>query len=382
LDNVRARDYSARITRSAQVDRVGGLALTIAWRSDDAEACMKSFVVSTALLCTVLACGEGPREELVPAHEALSRASGAPWYEVYRAGDPTTDQLAGAPGSKSYLVGTLAAGADVPDDDFRESVAKPVIQAGADFYAVLNQCYSGGFLDDLAPLGGNQFVLTAARHTELASYGYVPPSGVDIDSTDAFLRALGDGHQPAERVAAAAVALNPFGPNPNAQRVSEAMGSEHAQYYASGRGAELRPADHASRGLAVLWAGQPATRDGTQMAAMVDRLVGMGFTRDRIWFLYGDGLATADHPIVSSHIEGKVPAVHLRAATRKQLAQLFGKTFAPGAASRPDFVFFYVGDHGGLDGKAFARRGFEPDPLVAPQVGRGVPLFGAGDADL
>ena len=43
------------------------------------------------------------------------------------------------------------------------------------------------------------------------------------------------------------------------------MGSEHAQYFATGAGATLRPAQYAHTGLAILWAGQPATRDGTQI---------------------------------------------------------------------------------------------------------------------
>lgn len=341
----------------------------------------KTLILSSLLSMAVFACSDHGSATDDGAREALS--STPAYYEVYRPGDPTTDQNSGAPGSRSYLVGTYAAGSDVGDQDFADHVAKPALDAGARLFITLNQCYGGGFLDNVAPLGGDQFLFTAARHSETAAYGYGAPGGVDIDSTDAFLTALADGNVPAERVAANAVAMNPFGPNPNAARINERVGSEHAQYFASGTGADLRPALHARTGLAILWAGQPATRDGTQMKTMTDRLVDMGYTRDRIWFLYGDGLATADHPIVKSHIAGVSPAVNLRAATKKQLTQVIAEAFAPSARTKPDFVFLYVGDHGGLNGKSVAKPGFEPDPFVAPNaLPDGAILYGAGDSDL
>ncbi len=317
-------------------------------------------------------------------HVEANREQGTPFYESYRAGDPVTDQKAGAPGSRSSLIGTYAEDANVADDDFAANVAAPALRAGARAMWAFGQCYSGGFIDDLAPLGGSQSIYSSARHDETAAYGFGPPSGVDIDYTDAFIHAIGDGWAPADRVAAEATALNPFGPNPDAERANERMGSEHAQYHATGDGASLAPARYAATGLAVLWAGQPAERDGVQMRLMIDRLVAMGYSRDRIWFLYGGGVGDEEHPVVRGHIANRNPAVNFRAATRKQLVSLFASVFAPGARSAPDFVFFYVGDHGGLNGAMVAKDNFaRPDPLVVPNISRpSARLYGAGDADL
>jgi hypothetical protein len=345
---------------------------------------MRRSLASALLLACSLSCADVAEGDRSGRSVATIEQAPAAFFERYSPGDPTTDQQAGSPGSRSSLIGTYTEGADVADDDFAMNVAAPALRAGARVLWAFGQCYSGGFVDDLARLGGDQSIYSSARHDETAAYGYGPPAGVDVDYTDAFLRALGDGNVPAERVAAAATALNPFGPNPEADRASERMGSEHAQYYATGTGAALAPARFAATGMAVLWAGQPAERDGVQMRLMIDRLVEMGYARDRIWFLYGGGVADEDHPVVRGHVANQAPPVNFRAATRKQLVSLFAQSFAADARQRPDFVFFYVGDHGGLNGAMVAKRHFgRPDPLVAPNLSlAGRRLHGAGDADL
>ena len=231
----------------------------------------------------------------------------------------------------------------------------------------MGECFSGGFLDDLARLGGRQSTVTSARHTETASYGYEPPEGVNIDYTDAFIQGLADGHSTAEQTAAHTAAIDPFGPNPGTARGSEPIGSEHTQYFAAGGGAGLRPADFARTGIAVLWAGMPAERDGTQMNLMIERLVTMGYARDRIWLMYGGGTLAPEHEIARSQIKGVNDAVHTLGATRDNLVNLFHATFVEkSAASVPNFVFFYVGDHGGLDGEKVAKNNFgRLDSLVS-----------------
>ncbi len=299
------------------------------------------------------------------------------FYELYHPNNANADQTAGAPGSHSNLVGYTG---HITDTAFAEKVAKPALSAGAKIYMVLNQCFGGGFTDELAKLGGTQSILTAARHNETASYGYPAPDGVDIDSTDAFNIALGNGKIPAKTVATEAVALNPFGPNPNAKRVNETEGSEHAQYFFTGGGDQLKPADYTDKGIAVLWAGQPAERDGIQMNLMIDRLIEMGFSPDKIWLLYGGGKVDAAHPIARSHISGKSHPIHLQAATEKNLFALFTKNFKKRDASTPDFVFLYVGDHGGVDEKSMAKTGYTPDLLVTPnlQITPGMNIVGEG----
>jgi len=261
----------------------------------------------------------------------------------------------------------------VRDDDFRDNIAAKAIGAGAAFYGVFNQCYSGGFLDDLARLGGTQTVMSAARHTETASYGYEAPSGVDLDSTDTFIRAMGDGTTSAEQVAREAVALNPFGPNPNAARIGEEEGSEHAQYLSMNGGDHLRLKDMAAGGIAVLWAGQPAARDGSQMAQMIERLVAMGYQRSSVYMLYAGGEADTRHPIVRMHMQREGDSVNLMAATRANLAMVFNQAFAGNSqkGAVPTSVFLYVGDHGGLDEASVAKKGFPGhDPLVTPELKR------------
>ena len=342
---------------------------------------MVRFLSVLGLVCVSIACGPmAPVARLQPGAAGGNTIQPDPkFYELYRPGDPITDQATGAPGSHSSLVGTSEAeDSDVRDDDFAANVAVPALRAGAGLYLSLGQCFSGGFFDELAPLHGTQSILTSARHSETASYGEEPPGGVDVDYTDAFIRALADGRVPAEQVAAETTALNPFGPNPAAARIGEQEGSEHAQYLALGDGANLRPAEHAQSGMAVLWAGMPAERDGVQMNLMIDHLVSMGFDRDHIWLLYGGGQADAAHPIVKSHILGQIKPIHLLAATRKQLFGLFSSTFASKQGPLPSFVFLYVGDHGGLNAVKEAKLHFGlPDRLItnAPPS----PMYGEGD---
>jgi len=270
--------------------------------------------------------------------------------------------------------------ANVSDTDFAANVAAPVLAAKASLYLVFNECFSGGLIDDLAKLGGTQSIFTAARHSETASYGHPAPDGVDLDATDTFLLALADGRVPAETVAEEAVALNPFGPNPDAKRISEPLGGEHAQYLALGGGDQLKPADHADKGIAVLWAGQPAARDGQQMKVMIDRLVGMGFEPDRIWLLYGGGTVVASHPLADAYLARTDHPIHLQAATRENLLAVFTNAFGSTNPSHPDFVFLYVGDHGGLDSRAEAKTGFTPDLLAAPNfpIKPGIRIYGEG----
>lgn len=322
------------------------------------------------------------------AHEAhiASLAAEPAFYDLYKPGDPVTDQASGASGAHSSLVGMDGGDTSIVDTDFAANVATPALKAGASLFFSLGECFSGGFLDDMAPLKGNQAIITSARHTETASYGFEPPEGVNIDFTDSFIKALGDGHVPAMTVAAQTAALDPFGPNPDAPRITESMGGEHTQYFATGSGADLTPADHAGTGMAVLWAGMPNDRDGAQMNLMIDHLVTMGFDRDRIWLMYGGGEADATHPVVRGQIINQANPIHLLSATREHLVDLFAATFAPEAqAAAPDFVFLYVGDHGGLDGAATAKRNFgHPDRLVTPMIQRqaGTHLYGEGNRDL
>lgn len=321
------------------------------------------------VLAVVGLCGAIPSQSVDSIEEAF--------YEIFKPGDPITDQSTGAPGSHSYLVGHAG---DVPETQFTEKVATPALKARASLYMVFNQCFSGGFVDDLAKLGGTQFVFTAARHDESASYGAPAPNGVDLDSTDTFNIALADGHVWADTVAAQAVALNPFGPNPNAKRINEPMGSEHAQYHATGGGEQLKPAEHTERGMAVLWAGYPAERDGVQMNLMISRLMSMGFNPDRIWLLYGEGKVATSHPIAKTHFVGRDHPIHLQAATPENLFTIFARAFSQKNPSVPDFVFFYAGDHGGLNTRAVAKRGYTPDPLVAPNFQKtpGMKIYGDG----
>lgn len=300
------------------------------------------------------------------------------YYELFRPGDAKTDQSAGAPGSHSNLVGHKG---EVSDVQFAENVAMPALAAHASLYFVLNQCFSGGFINELANLGGTQSIFTAARHSETARYGLPAPGGVDLDSTDTFNIALADGRVPAATVAAESVALNPFGPNPNAKRINELLGSEHAQYFATGGGDQLKPADYADSGIAVLWAGAPAERDGIQMNHMIERLVAMGFSPEKIWLLYGGGIIERSHPIARAHFEGRSHPIHLQAATQKNLFAVFENNFSRKNPSPPNFVFFYVGDHGGLNSLAVAKVGFTPDPLVAPnfQIKPEMKIYGDGE---
>jgi len=304
------------------------------------------------------------------------------FYETFRPGDPVVDQKVGSPGSHSYLVGTVG-DEGVRDDEFGRAVALPALKAGASLFLSFGQCFSGGLIDELAPLGGNQFIITSARHSETASYGIPAPAGVDIDFTDAFILAMGDGHNAAESVAERTAAIDPFGPNPNAPRKSEPMGHEHTQYFAAGKGATLRPADFTKRGMAVLWAGMPAERDRVQMHLMIDRLVQMGYDRDRVWLLYADGKADISHPVVRDFIAGRDNPIHLLAATRRQLVGLFAQMFSESYGDRPDFVFLYVGDHGGLNRLAVAKHFFDqPDMLIMPNLSIRLPqlrrLYGEG----
>jgi hypothetical protein len=336
----------------------------------------------SAIALLACACGNNDGKSSTERVATATAAETAPaYYEAFRAGDENTDQRTAGPDAHSSLVGADMPDSSVQDDDFAAHVAAPAIKAGARLFFSLGECFSGGFIDDLAPLGGTQSVLASARHTETASYGDETPQGVNIDFTDAFLRALGDGKTPGEQVARATAALDPFGPNPTAKRGEEEMGSEHAQYFATGGGDQLRPADHTKHGLAVLWAGLPAERDGAQMAQMIDQLVTMGFTRDRIWLFYGAGKAEPNHPIVTKHIAAKAQAIHLRSATRKQLVGLFDAKFVSHHGRTPDFVFFYVGDHGGLDGEAEAKGGFLGlDALVATRLDQIAPAGNAPQA--
>lgn len=326
---------------------------------------------SSYALCAVsaLSLAFGCSQEQTAAHSGAVSETPV-FYERFALGDPTTDQAAGAPGAHSTLIGTLTDDADVRDEDFRTNIAAKALGAGAALYAVFNQCYSGGFLDDLARLGGTQSVMSAARHTETASYGYEAPSGVDLDSTDTFIRAMGDGTKSAEHVAREAVALNPFGPNPNAPRIDEEEGSEHAQYLSMNGGDHLRLKDMAAGGIAVLWAGQPAARDGAQMASMIERLVAMGYQRSHVYMLYAGGEADAEHPVVSMHMQREDDSVNLMAATRANLAMVFNQAFAK-EVTAPTSVFLYVGDHGGLNEASEAKKGFPGhDPLVTPELKR------------
>lgn len=300
-----------------------------------------------ALFLLLTACGR------TPSSTGTDSVGDPVYYDAFRSGDATTDQATGAPGSHSTLV---AYSGSVGDVDFTKNIAAPALQAGASLYFSLGECYSGGFLDDLTALGGTQSLLSSARHTETASYGFPAPSGVDVDYTDAFITALGDGHVEAEATARMTAALDPFGPNPDAARINETMGSEHQQYAAVGGGENLRPADHAQDGLAVLWAGLPAERDGVQMNLMIDRLIAMGFNPERIWLLYGSGELAADHAIIQTKVKGRAEPIHVAEASRDNLVQAF--------AQPSKFVFFYVGDHGGLDGESVAKNGFTPDPLL------------------
>ncbi len=299
------------------------------------------------------------------------------FYETFRPGDAVTDQATGAPGSHSNLVGNKGS---VSDTNFAESVAKRALAAHASLYLVLNQCFSGGFINELSTLGGTQFVFTAARHDESAAYGTPAPEGVDIDSTDSFITALADGKVAAGTVAADSVALNPFGPNPNAKRINETMGSEHAQYFVSGGGEKLKPAEYTSTGIAILWAGSPAERDGVQMNLMIDHLVTMGFSPDKIWLLYGGGQVEESHVIAQTHLVARAHPIHLQAATQENLFAVFSNAFSRMNSLAPNFVFFYVGDHGGLDSEAVAKIGFTPDPLVAPNfdLKPGMKIYGEG----
>ncbi len=76
--------------------------------------------------------------------------------------------------------------------------------------------------------------------------------------------------------------------------------------------------------------------------------------------------------------------VHLQAATPDNLTALLANTANP--ANRmdpygaPKFVFLYVGDHGGLDNKTFAKPGFRPDPLLVPNfhIEPGMTIYGEG----
>ncbi len=295
------------------------------------------------------------------AFQSIGAIGSEIYYEVFKPGDTVTDQSTDS--SHSYLVGYEG---QVPDTEFADKIAKTALAAHASLYMVFNQCFSGGFIDELSKLGGTQFIFTAARHSETASYGSPAPSGVDLDSTDTFNIALADGNVPASIVAAESVALNPFGPNPNAKRIGESMGSEHAQYLAIGGGDQLRPANFADRGIAILWAGHPAERDGKQMSLMIDRLISMGFNANKIWLFYGAGTIEASHPIAKTHFVGKAQPINLQAALPKNLFSVFENSFNEKNSTPPEFVFFYVGDHGGLNFKEVAKTGFTPDPLVAP----------------
>lgn len=343
---------------------------------------MRHVLFPVILVIGTTACGSSPQVAL----NSTTSATDTKFYELYLHGDETTDQTAGAPGSHSSLVGTeLDQNSGMRDDRFATLVATPAIQGGAKLFFSLGECYSGGMIDDMAALGGDQSVLAAARHTETASYATEGSDGVNVDYTDAFISALADGKAGGEMVAAQTAAVDPFGPNPDAHRISEEMGSEHNQYFASGAGAQLEPAMYAGTGVAILWAGMPAVRDGNQMNLMIDRLLAMGYSPDRIWMLYGGGQAPVTHPVVRDHMVNQAQPVHFLAATQDHLAALVSGLFSGANGPKPDFVFFYAGDHGGLDDLNLAKTGYSgEDPLVTPAFAAAPParLYGEGLAPL
>jgi hypothetical protein len=274
-----------------------------------------------------------------------------PFFEVWAAGNANTDQNSLVTGDHSGLVGWKGAGpaGEVWDDDLA-AMAMPAVQGGTRFIWAFGQCFGGGMFDELVALGGTQSGTSAARHNETSRYPKRPPNGVGHDWVTRYVMAMGAAAT-ARPTAAFAAANDPWGTNPGAPRIMEAMGTEHPQYFSVGAGADNLML-HQPGGLAILWSGQPNLYDRDQIVAALNQLVAMGYTRDRIFVFYGSGVLRQNHPIVQGHMVDPntgmplVPSITLRAATLNALDGLFMARFGPAARCKPSSVFFLANDHG------------------------------------
>lgn len=273
-----------------------------------------------------------------------------PFFEVWAAGNANTNQNSLMTGAHSGLVGWKGAGAagDVRDDQLA-GMAMRAVQGGTRFIWAFGQCFGGGMFDELIALGGTQSGTSAARHNETSRYPKRPPNGVGHDWVTRYVQAMGGGAM-ARATAASAATNDPWGTNPGALRIMEAMGTEHPQYFSVGAGADNLLL-HQAGSLAILWSGQPNLYDRNQIVTAVSALVAMGYTRDRIFVFYGSGRLRQNHPIVQAHMldpmgRPLVPSITLRAATFNALDGLFMARFAPAAMCKPGSVFFLANDHG------------------------------------
>ena len=84
---------------------------------------------------------------------------------------------------------------------------------------------------------------------------------------------------------------------------------------------------------------------------------------------------------MQSYMLNKQNSIHLLAATGRQLVGLFSQTFKENKERQinaPNFVFFYVDDHGGLNGDAKAKNNLgRVDTLITTR--RPTTIYGDGD---
>jgi hypothetical protein len=299
----------------------------------------------------------------------------------WKKGDAGTDQSAekpvkgreGAPYNSDI---STHPGADPPEikDTILANIAKEAIKFDCiPFIWVFGTCYSGGMIDELAKLGGLQFILAACRYDKGANR-CIPAAkgGNETDFLRSYITGMGAGDKTALEMAVEAAKNDPFGPgeDPVPARKAEVKGSESPTYCSVkgekitkfGLGSDLKltrvvEGKREGRGIAVLWAGDPQIECRDTFVRLVDKLTAIGFKKEQIYLFYKTGRPGVGHPL-----RARIPMDNCKAATKDDLEAFFDKWF-DASKNNPEQVFFFVGDHGNWNGpedEACAR--VEPDP--------------------
>ena len=303
-----------------------------------------------------------------------------PWYNPWVAGG-AGDQMSAANGQHSGLVAWQAP--NVQDADLANIVRNPIMQMGAQAVWVFGQCFGGGMFDELNALGGTQSGISASTFNQLANYpnpGPNPPGGNGLDFVWAYINGMKVTPR-AESIAAVGAGDDPFGPNndPITPRGNEPIGAEQPWYFSTGAGADNLQVARQPRGIAVLWSGDPGIVDRDQIIKVVNTLTTtFGYQPKQIFVLYKSGMLPTGMGGDPLGNQLKNLNIVLRAATKKQLTNLFNQAFGANQMVKPNFIFFLANDHGFNTAMA---------PAGAPKQGNNggsVPSsgdYGGGDGD-
>lgn len=97
----------------------------------------------------------------------------------------------------------------------------------------------------------------------------------------------------------------------------------------------------------VLWSGSPGIVDRDQIMKVVDKLTTtFGYQPKQIFVLYKSGSLPTGMGGDPLGNQLKNLNIVLRAATKKQLTNLFNQAFGANQMVKPNFIFFLANDHG------------------------------------